>query len=141
MFWCRLRSESEDDLQTELHPPAPAIEDRVVQKEITCRHERVSGAQWVRILVLIDRTVIRGQPDAGVGVVESVKGCGSELGGPAFRKLDRLDNRHVPDIQTRSSNGISAHSRLSTRRCLYVACSGIRGYIANGVSRGACSRA
>ncbi len=96
-----------DEFQTELHFPASAVELPVVQEQVTGIYERISRAQRIRVVGLIDRAVVGRQTDAVVAVVESIVALNSELHRIAFAELCRLDDCNVPQIQSRGRDRVA----------------------------------
>src|SRR5262249_45651030 len=65
--------------QAELHVPATAVEQLVVQEGARRRNENVAGIERVGVRILIESAVVRRQADAEVAVVERVISLSAEL--------------------------------------------------------------
>ena len=87
-----------DQAQTELHRPASAVELMVVQEQVAGRHENISGAERIRVRVLVDRAIVCRQTYAEIAVIERVVSLGAELQRETLREFGGLQQRHIPDV-------------------------------------------
>jgi len=94
--------------QAELHVPAAAIEQLVVQERARSRNENVAGIQRIGVGVLIERAVVRWQADAEIAVVKRVVGLQAELQGETLRQPGVLEYAHVPDVEPGRVDGVAS---------------------------------
>ena len=66
-------------------------------------------------------------------MVEGVVGVGAELQSKAFRDFGRLEDRHVPDVESRRAKDVPARVGEGTSTCLDESSRGILGNIADDV--------
>jgi hypothetical protein len=99
----RLPKEPEPQFQR----TAATVEDEFVQ-ELRRGYENVARVQGVRIGVLVDRAIVGRQAEAVILVVKDVEGLEAELHRCAFCELHGFEQRHVPDVESRSAHGVPA---------------------------------
>src|SRR5262249_9805661 len=104
-----LRSNLEDELQSEFDVAAAAVEVELVQERRPGSNEDVARVQGIGVAVLIDRTVVGWQADAEVAMVEGVIGRSAELQREALVDFGRFEEAHVPDVESGSADGIAAN--------------------------------
>ena len=103
--------------QTELHGEAAAIElVRVQEGGRPCSDEGVGGAERVGVGHPIERSVVGGQPQAEVSVVEGIEGFGAELNTETLVDLGVLDQCEVPEVESVGSKRVAAEVRFSANQ-------------------------
>ena len=70
----------------------------VVQEQVAGSHENISGAERIRVRVLVDRAVVCRQTYAEIAVIERVVSLGAELQRETLGQFSVLQKRHIPDI-------------------------------------------
>src|SRR5258708_18974298 len=96
-------------------------------------HVDVRSSKWIGVGRRIERASVRRQADAEVAMVESVVSVGAELQSKAFRDFGRLEDRHVPDVESWRAQDVPARIGEGAGTCLDESGRGILGNIADNV--------